>query len=103
MVQLLHHGVFRVQFIIHRILRPLLRESLFSVVSFSNIVIWNAGISYYLLFLEYFVDCVKAFLSVTFKFVYIFLEFKAKNLKLFLIQLITANISFTINAHYFCL
>ena len=32
--------------------RPLLYEGLFSVVSFSNIIIQNAAIIYYLLFLE---------------------------------------------------
>ena len=33
-------------------IRPLLCETWFSAVSFSNIVMWNLGIKYYLLFLE---------------------------------------------------
>ena len=34
------------------LLRQVLRETLFTFVSFSNIVMWNAGIIYYLLLLE---------------------------------------------------
>ena len=47
--------------------RPLLCESLFSVVSFCNIVMRNAGIIYYLLFLKYLVDRVKVFVKSVFR------------------------------------
>ena len=101
------------------ILSPLLCESLFSIVSVSNIVMWDVGITYYLLFLEQcLAGCAKVFIKSisffcitlnkeTFKFVYTFLLFKARNFQI----LNTTNHSKgrcfknlkirTKNAHYF--